>query len=98
MLCIRKDKIAIKVGLFVLFLKQILISGKDPRPALQETETTTRSLSGVRKSALGGSHRSGNSRAVCIRRKMLQKEGLFSVFTWVQKMTKLYPDSMIEEG
>jgi hypothetical protein len=92
-----KDKIAIKVGLFVLFLKQILISGKIRAGITQESLKQQLDLFRSVKSALGGPTVQESIQEQYALGEDAAEGGPFSVITWVQKMTKLYPDSMIEE-
>jgi hypothetical protein len=89
--------LAIKVGLFVLFLKQILISGKIRAGVTQESLKQQLDLFRSVKSALGGPTVQESIQEQYAFGEDAAEGGPFSVITWVQKMTKLYPDSMIEE-
>jgi uncharacterized protein involved in tolerance to divalent cations len=102
---LEKDKIGIKVGLFVVFLKQILISGKIRAGVTQESLKQQLDLFRSVKSALGcptvqesiheqyglGEDAAGQGPLAVI------TAHLQSCLPRVQKMTNLYPDSMIEE-
>jgi hypothetical protein len=92
-----KDKIAIKVGLFVLFLKQILISGKIRAGVTQESLKQQLDLFRSVKSALGSPTVQESIQEQYGLGEDAEEGGPFSVVTWVQKMTNLYPDSMIEK-
>jgi hypothetical protein len=102
---VEKDKIAIKVGLFVVFLKKILISGKIRAGVTQESLKQQLDLFRSVKSALGGpsveesiDEQYGLGEDAAERRPFaLITSHLQSCIPRIQKMAHLYPDSMIED-
>lgn len=102
---VEKDKIAIKVGLFVVFLKQILISGKIRAGVTQESLKQQLDLFRSVKAALCGLTAQESMHEQYGLKEDASEQGplaviaahLQSCLPRVQKMSKLYPDSMIEE-